>query len=138
MNGTRTGIPIALVLVLAACGSRATVPGERIDRDVISQAEMLEAGSSDAYSIVQSLRPQWLSTRGVSTISLKESVKVYLDGSLLGGPEHLQRISVHSISSIRYMDSIEATQRWGLDHGLGAILVSTRREGGRTQPRLSP
>ena len=125
----RIRVPVscfALAVLVAACAGRPGPPGQRSDPKRISMQEMLEAGSTDAYSIVQSLRPRWLSTRGVSTINLKESVKVYLDGSLLGGPEYLRQINVQSISSIQYMDALEATQRWGLDHGLGAILVSTR------------
>jgi hypothetical protein len=29
---------------------------------------------------------------------------------------------------MRYFDGLQASQRWGLDHGMGAIVVSTRRE----------
>ncbi len=89
---------------------------------------MQAAGYADAFTTVQSLRPQWLRQRGVSSITQRETVKVYLDGSLLGGPEFLRQITVRSISTIRYLDGLEATQRWGLDHGLGAIVVSTRSE----------
>lgn len=96
---------------------------------MISTQEMVAAGYTDAFMTVQTLRPQWLSRRGVSTISLRESVKVYLDGSLMGGPEQLQQITTRSIATIRFMDGLEATQRWGLDHGLGAIVVSTRADG---------
>lgn len=123
---------IALLLIVAACGTRSVAPGTRPDRNLISEEEMKAAGYHDALSTIQLLRPQWLNRRGPSTINLKESVKVYLDGSLLGGPEHLQRITVSSISTMRYLDAIEATQRWGLDHGLGAILVITRKEESRS------
>lgn len=123
---------IALLLIVAACGARSVAPGTRPDRNLISEEEMKAAGYHDALSTIQLLRPQWLNRRGPSTINLKESVKVYLDGSLLGGPEHLQRITVSSISTMRYLDAIEATQRWGLDHGLGAILVITRKEESRS------
>lgn len=95
---------------------------------MISEADIRAAGSSDAFYVVQSLRPRWLQLRGPATISLRESVKVYLDGSLLGGPEYLRQINVQTISTIRYLDALEATQRWGLDHGHGAILVITRRD----------
>jgi hypothetical protein len=46
----------------------------------------------------------------------------------MGGTDQLRQILVRSITTIRYMDALEATNRWGLDHGLGAILVSTRQE----------
>jgi hypothetical protein len=122
-------LPIALILLSAACGSRGPGTAGRQDRNVISIQEMVAAGYTDAFMTVQTLRPQWLSRRGVSTISLRESVKVYLDGSLMGGPEQLQQITTRSIATIRFMDGLEATQRWGLDHGLGAIVVSTRADG---------
>lgn len=122
---------ISLLLMVAACAGRSAGSGTRVDRALISEEELRAAGYHDAYSTVQLLRPQWLNRRGPSTITLRESVKVYLDGSLLGGPEYLQQITVSSISSMRYLDGIEATQRWGLDHGLGAILVISRRGEGR-------
>jgi hypothetical protein len=31
-----------------------------------------------------------------------------------------------NVLSIRYIDGIAASARWGLDHGQGVILVSTR------------
>jgi hypothetical protein len=77
---------------------------------------------------VQSLRPRWLRISSPTTLTGRETIKVYLDGSLLGGPEQLQQITTSSISSIRFLDANEATQRWGLDHGQGAIVVSTRRD----------
>ena len=89
---------------------------------------MQAAGYTDALTTVQSLRPQWLHHRGATSINLPETVKVYLDDSLLGGPEQLRQITIRSISSMRYFDGLQASQRWGLDHGMGAIVVSTRRE----------
>jgi hypothetical protein len=90
------------------------------------------SGHSDVLSLVQSLRPRWLRVRGASSIAGRETVQVYLDGSRLGGPESLRQLSTHSIGSLRYLDGLEATQRWGLDHGAGAIVVSTQ---GRTEQR---
>lgn len=117
----------ALFPLLAAC---AIVSGRREsgadERNVITTDELRAAGFADAFRVVEALRPQWLRTRGVTTLTGRETVKVYLDDLLLGGPEHLQQITTTSISSIRYLDGNEATQRWGLDHGHGAILVLTR------------
>jgi hypothetical protein len=128
----RARVPLlGLLLLLAACGGRSSTQGQRLDRNLLSEEEMLAAGYSDALTTVQSLRPQWLNKRGVSSINLQESIKVYLDNSLMGGPEQLQQITTRSISTIRYLDGIAATSRWGLDHGQGAIMVSTRRETGR-------
>jgi hypothetical protein len=85
---------------------------------------MLKAGYSDVFTTVQSLRPQWLVTHGQTSFRRLE-LKVYLDGSLMGGPETLRQISTRSISSIRYLTGLEASGRWGLDHDQGAIVIST-------------
>jgi hypothetical protein len=123
------GLTLAvLVCVIAAACSAGTggrsAGGESLS--LITSAEIEATGHADAHSLVQALRPQWLRVRGASSISGTETLKVYLDGSLLGGPDHLRRISTQSIGSIRYLDGIDATQRWGLDHGSGAIVVSSR------------
>ena len=117
----------APLLLLAAC---ASAPGARptsaVNHSVISVEELRASGYSDAYHVVESLRPHWLRTRGATSFAKRETVKVYLDGSLLGGPDQLRQVTTSSIASIRFLDAIEATQRWGLDHGQGAIVVSTR------------
>lgn len=133
----RKGRTVSLILVCAATAACAGRPGssggtERGDADIITAAEMDASGHSDVLSLVQSLRPRWLRVRGASSIAGRETVKVYLDGSRLGGPESLRQLSTHSIGSVRYLDGLDATQRWGLDHGAGAIVVSTQ---GRTEQR---
>jgi hypothetical protein len=116
---------LAIILSLSACAARQ--PGAASsDRNLLSSEEMQKAGYVDGLLAVQTLRPLWLRMRG-PTSSRAETIKVYLDGSLLGGPEQLRQIRTSSISSMRYYDGLEATQRWGLDHGHGAIVVSTRR-----------
>lgn len=116
---------LMLCIVTAACTARSGSRGTTRDVDVITKAELAGAGHADAYSLVQSLRPQWLRTRGATSVTSPEIVRVYLDGSLLGGPDQLRQLSTHSINSLRYLDGLEATQRWGIDHGAGAIVVST-------------
>jgi hypothetical protein len=128
-KATWIGFLLAVGLVQVGCGAGTGTRGGAVpDPKVLTADEMEASGYSDAFSVVQALRPQWLWTRGTSTINQTESVKVYLDGSLMGGPDYLRQIPVRSISSIRHLDGLEATNRWGLDHGLGAIVVSTRRD----------
>jgi hypothetical protein len=95
-------------------------------RNMLSRDEMIQAGYPDAFATVQSLRPQWLQAKGATSIRASETVKVYLDGTLLGGPDQLRQITTRSITSIRYLSGLEASERWGLDHGAGAIVVVTR------------
>jgi hypothetical protein len=114
------------LLALSACASQPRSAGSSSSRTTLTSEEMQRAGYPDLFTTVQSLRPQWLQRRGQTSIRGRSDVKVYLDGSLLGGPETLRQISTRSISSIRYMNALEASERWGLDHDQGAIVISTR------------
>lgn len=119
---------IALIAVMcASCSSAASGPrAPRANVNVITAEEIAAAHQSDAYSLVQNLRPNWLRVRGTSSLSIPEVVQVYLDGSRLGGTDYLRQIATQSINRLQYLSGVDATQRFGLDHGAGAILVSTR------------
>ena len=115
-------------VLLAACGTAPTQrAGVRQDQRVLTAEDLEGSGFNDAFSAVQALRPHWLSTRGTSSINQPQFIKVYLDNNLLGGTESLRTIPVNTIARMEYLDGLEASNRWGLDHGLGAIMVTTRR-----------
>ena len=116
-----------LLLFVAACSKPAASGSPTQSRNSLSGEEMLRAGYPDAFTTVQSLRPNWLQRRGATSLRGSTGIKVYLDGSLLGGPDQMRQIMIRSISSIRYLDALEASERWGLDHGAGAIVLTTRR-----------
>lgn len=119
---------ISSLIVFSACSSRSTKSAApRPERNVVTVEELARSGPQDVFTALQALRPHWLSKRGSTSIVQQETVKVYLDGSRFGGPETLRQISTHSIQRIKYLDALEATQQYGLDHGQGAILVFTRK-----------
>jgi hypothetical protein len=93
---------------------------------LITTEEIDVARFSTAFEVVQALRPQWLRLRGRTSFNLSESVKVYFDNVLLGTPSQLRNVPSRAIGVIRFLDGNEATTRWGLDHGQGAIVVSSR------------
>lgn len=116
------------MIVVGCAGSGAGSNGPLPDRSALTAQEIQSTSGTDALTVIQTLRPQWLQRRGTSTLDRREMVKVYLDGSLMGGPDQLRHINAHSINSMKHLDGMEATQRYGLDHGQGAILVFTRGE----------
>jgi len=122
--------PVALLL-LAACAAR-TPASTRVppDRNIITQQEILEHKFETVYDAIQALRPIWLQARGTNSLQATATqVQVYLDNNHLGGPETLSTVSLGSVVYIRHYDGAAATARWGLDHGQGAIYVSTHPEG---------
>ena len=135
MNGIRrTWIVAPLVaLMVSACasGGASKAAGPSRSQSELAAEEIARAGFNDAYSTIQSLRPQWLSVRGAVSFSAKgnSTVKVYLDGNLLGTVDNLRQLPTSSIASIKHLDGMEASNRYGLDHGAGAILITSK--GGR-------
>ena len=130
MNRTLARIASAsLLLLVAACAGspRSGTTTTSNSRTVLSTEEMQKAGYPYVFTTIQTLRPQWLQLRGQTRLRNPGQIKVYLDGSLLGGPELMRQITTKSIYDARYLDGIEASQRWGLDHDMGAIVITTRR-----------
>ena len=116
----------ALLILGAACSASTNPRPSGRSASLISTEELQASAYANAFEVVQALRPQWLRTRGVTSTGSEEYVRVYLDDSLLGAPEQLKGINSRSIASMRFVDGVTATQRWGLNHGQGAIVVSTR------------
>lgn len=122
-------IAVLLTLACAGCATAASGPGagsRRADRDVITQAAIREAGYRNALEAVRALRSNWLQTKGTDSFGSPTQVQVYHDGDRLGGIETLRWIPTSDITYIRYFDGVNASARWGLDHGQGVIFVSSR------------
>ncbi len=120
--------------LLVGCGSAQTGKSTAISKkpNFISRAEIVSVvGDNDnAYDVIRRLRPSFLRTRGVSTMgsSREPALVVYVDMVKVNGSggANLRAISAAQIGSIEYLNGIDATTRFGTDHGAGAILISTR------------
>jgi hypothetical protein len=118
---------VLLILTAPACGARSgSTAGARADRNLITQEQILQSRSNNAYEVVQALHGNWLQARGADSFARPTVVIVYVDDTRMGGVETLRTITTASISYIRYYDGLAATGRWGMDHGQGVIYVSTR------------
>lgn len=118
--------PVALlfVLLLAGCASAGSSP--RLGRsDLIVQEQIQGKGFINAYDIVETLRSNWLQKRGEDSFSTPSQIQVYVDNVRLGGVANLRQIPAMSVTSIQWYNGVEASGRWGLGHGAGAIAVST-------------
>jgi len=122
-----------LACLVAACTARApgeltpgASPGVHPDHNLLTEQQLREHHFVTAYEAVAALRSSWLETRGPDSFTAPSQVLVYLDESRLGGVETLRALPMTNVLSIRFIDGIAASARWGLDHGQGVILVSTR------------
>jgi hypothetical protein len=126
----RLAVVAILFFAPAGCHRPAEATGlPRPDRNTLTQAQWSDHRFSTAYDAVESLRSNWLSTRGTDSFQNPSIVRVYLDNVSLGDKETLRTIAISNVMYIKYFDGISATARWGLDHGAGVIYVSTRVAG---------
>ena len=74
------------------------------------------------------MRPHFLRSRGATSFSDPSPVRavIYLDGVFYGKLETLKSLNVDGIHEIQFINSGDATTRFGIDHLGGAILISTR------------
>lgn len=119
---------LPLLLTLAACAT-ASGSGARRSGSVLTADEMAELPVITAYDAVQRMRPQWLRHRSSPTASnpRPDVPIVYLDGVRWGEAYDLRNLRVETIESMRYLNSRDATNRFGSGHTGGAILVITVR-----------
>jgi hypothetical protein len=115
----------AAILVAAACTSSRIAPRPAVDRNLLVQEQFADHGFNTAYDVIESMRSNWLAARGPDSFTTPSQVQVYLDGTRVGGVDMLRTIDLRPVTYMRFFDGVAATARWGLDHGAGAIYVST-------------
>lgn len=127
---------LALSTVTLACWRSADVDADTApepvnhDRSVITDEELRANHDQYLYEIVQRLRPEWLRTRGVSSIATgiagnadPDLVLVYVGQVRVGGPDVLERLQTSAATSLKYFTAAQAQQRFGPGHPNGAIQV---------------
>lgn len=122
----RRAFLLPLLLTVAACAT-APANGPRRSPSVLTADEMAELPVITAYDAIQRMRPQWLSHRSSPTASnpRPDVPIVYMDGVRWGEAYDLRNVRVENIESMRYLNSRDATNRFGIGHTGGAILVTT-------------
>lgn len=117
-------------------------------RNVITAKQIAESGAMNAYELINTLRKDWLQTRGTNSwgesargsgsgsgggaamtvVPGRDKVIVYYDGIRLGGVDDMREIPVEPLTSVQFFDGRQATMRFGSGHAHGAILLSTEVE----------
>jgi hypothetical protein len=128
-SSLRTVLALSLALLLGACassGERSSAGGS--GAITLEMIQDLSSSVSDAHQVVNRLRPQWLRSRGATSIRNPQPQYpvVYLDGTRYGPIGILRQIDANSVNEIRFISSSAATTRFGTGHMAGAILVASR------------
>ena len=119
-------ISFALFVPLSGCfrasSGRSSASG---DRSILSGEEVREGRFTSAFDVVDALRRDWLQMRGTNSFTHPTEIQVYLDGARLGTVASLREIPATSVAQIQHFNGMDATARWGLDHGQGVIYVTS-------------
>lgn len=122
----------AAIFLALGCGSAPTqvVTGAPGRRDVIFDAEIQSrrVAGMTAYELVSHLRPEYLKSRGASTFrdTMPPTAIVYVDNVKYGSLDQMKNLSAEHVFQVQYLSGSDATTRFGLDHGGGAILITTK------------
>ena len=134
MMGSRLFTALVSSALLVGCASASTTSGATRNPNLITAEEIAQNSSSNAYELIQRLRPSFLRTRGAAhgapmngtnTIEPVEIV-VYLNETRLGGSEQLRQLPTTDIREIHYYSASDATTKWGTGHSAGAIQIISR------------
>jgi hypothetical protein len=97
------------------------------DLITLEEIQAFAPNAQTAYDIVKQLRSLWLQQRGPSSLTLTaHEVQIYIDGVNRGGPSALMELRASSVRELQRLRASDATQRYGVDHENGAILVKLK------------
>lgn len=113
----------------AAKGPGVTLPTPpaRVDRQLLTRDEMRKTEFTNLFEIIRALRGNWLRVRAAESFGKSSDLVVYLDMQRIGSIDELRTISPVNVLTVRYFDPIQASARWGMDHGGGALMVTTSK-----------
>lgn len=127
----RTSIGFVLIPLLWTCASGPATGSGSGSRDVITTAEMAETDAENTYRVIEMLRPQWLRSRGPTSVDDPTPLlpHIYVDGTFMGEVELLRSYQVQNIEEIRFLDPGRAAVRYGMGHPRGVIELIRKRSG---------
>ncbi len=118
-------LSVAVFVTLAGCVISPEAGPSGSDPDLITREEVMGAGMTNLYEVVERLRPRWLNTIGTTL--------VYLDDVSMGGLDALREMPPTTAYDLQWLAPLQARQRIpsiGLEDDLGGVIfVRTRPDG---------
>jgi hypothetical protein len=135
---------VCALLTITACASHAPSQGAEAaqavgsrNRDVITQDELSAPAmqSQNVLEVIRSLRPQFLTVRGLHTMPVKDAagnqivdeesgkVHVSIDGGKILPLDELSNITAARVVEIRFLNPSAAMQRFGGTAREGPVIV---------------
>jgi hypothetical protein len=127
MRASRALTLVTLTACVVASCTNATTQGRsgRANPTQLTQVELAAANSDNLYDAIAKLRPEWLSSRGPTSVTdaAPTMVDVYMNGTLLGKADYLRQVRLLDVSEVRYWDAGQASARFGMGHPRGVLEI---------------
>jgi hypothetical protein len=119
---------LAIWLALGCVGATGAGRSGSGGGNTLSREQLEETNSETLYGAIEKLRPEWLSSRGPTSVSdpTPTSASVFMNGSLLGKAEYLREMRVIDVTEVRYWTAGQASARFGMGHPRGVIEITRR------------
>ncbi len=116
---------LATCLMLGCAGASSPSRPASGSGSLLSRAQLQATNSADLYSAISKLRPEWLSSRGPTSVTdpTPTAASVFMNGTLLGRVEYLREMKVIEVTEVRYWDAGRASARFGMGHPRGVIEI---------------
>ncbi|HEX7118517.1 MAG TPA: TonB-dependent receptor plug domain-containing protein [Longimicrobiales bacterium] len=126
----RRALPVVAVAAAVAACATATNAAGPASRNLITAAELAETNAQNAYEAVRVLQPQWLQSRGPSSLTdmTPTGATVFVNGVEAGDASYLRNLGIQDIAEIRYYEPGTAAARFGMGHPRGVIDVILKGE----------
>jgi hypothetical protein len=114
---------LTAALLVAGCSSAATRSSSGGDASRLTQDQLAATNSGTVYDAVEKLRPEWLTSRGPTSITnpTPTVASVFMNGQLLGKIDYLREVRVIDVSEVRYWPAGPAAAKYGMGHPRGVI-----------------
>jgi hypothetical protein len=114
-------LPVFVLCLLVSACAAGSSGGSGGGGDTITAEELATVANLSLYDSVQRLRPRWLQPRAGQPLP-----RVMMNGSQMGGVEVLRGMQATDVQSVRFLDSQDATTRYGTGYTGGAIELVSR------------
>jgi len=113
-------------LVLLSCSVPSGAPRPR-DRTLLTGEQILATHASTLFDAIQQLRPEFLRSRGASSIESRgaDIPRVFVDNIEMGDVQFLKLVNPQEVAEVQRISAEEATTRWGTGYVGGALVVTT-------------
>jgi hypothetical protein len=117
---------VAVMACASAGGGGTTVDAN--SPNVITGDQIAASAQTNAYDVVSRLRPNFLKSRGRTTVYGQGSdyATVFLDGQSYGDLSSMRNIAASQISSIHFIRGTDAVTTHGMQYGAGVIDIRTK------------